>query len=166
MKSLKSQLTGAFGPSPSTDAVSTESPDDPLSQGILAEGAHLDSPWIARLRVLAASLSDGPDLGDGRKLAHAQQITAQVMRSLKKVRRKDQAKMLGKLRNDWLAQRDKAAWAAVKLHFKELGLSDKAYRGIKQQGADPVLALERLSKADPAELTGLGATRLKALLGK
>lgn len=165
MKDLKSQLSAAFKTqAASTDAVSTESPDDPLSQGILAEGAHLESAWIERLEVLSRSLSDGPALGSNRKLAHAQQLTAQVMRALKKVKRQAQAKELGKLRNDWLAQRDKAAWAAVKVRFRELDLSDKAYRGIKQQGADPVLALQRLGSTDADELAGMGAARLKALL--
>lgn len=176
MKDLKSQLSAAFGPpkepsppnslaattSPQT-SVATESPDDPLSQGILAEGAHLESPWIERLKVLSRSLSSAPALGTNRKLAHAQQVTAQVMRELKKVQRQGAARDLGKLRDDFLSQREKAAWSAVKLRFAERGLSEKAYRSLKQEGADPVLVLQRLGEVDPAELAGMGAARLKAL---
>ena len=167
MKDLRSQLAAAFGEPPPpapTDAVSPESPVDPLAQGILAEGAHLDSPWIARLRVLSRSVPGSPGLGDNRKLAHAQQITAQVMRELKKVQRQGASKELGKLRDDWLAQREKAAWAAVKLRFAERGLSEKAYRSLKQEGIDPVSVLQRLGQIDPAELESAGAARLKALL--
>lgn len=167
MKDLRSQLQAAYGPAatPPPTATAPESPaDDPLAQGILAEGAHLHSPWIERLQVLIRSLSAAPKLGDNRKLAHAQQITAQVMRELKKVQRQGAAKELGKLRDDWLAQREKAAWAAVKLRFAERGLSEKAYRSLKQEGADPVAVLQRLGQVDPAELEAMGAARLKALL--
>ncbi len=160
MSDLKSQLAARFGaPSPEP-----EPPTPAADPGILGEFAHVDTPWLVALRKAARSLPSPPEIGPRPKLAHAMQVTGQVMRELKAAERKGQSKELAGLRDDWLARRDKAAWAAVKLIFAEYELPDRAYRALKQEGAEPFKALERLRATPRDELSAMGATRLKALL--
>lgn len=160
MSDLRSQLTARFGaPSPEP-----EPPPAAADPGILGEFAHLDTPWLVALRKAARSLPSPPDIGPRPKLAHALQVTGQVMRELKAAERKGQSKELAGLRDDWLAKRDKAAWAAVKMIFGEYDLPERAYRSLKQEGAEPFKALERLKATPREELSAMGAARLKALL--
>jgi hypothetical protein len=91
-------------------------------------------------------------------------LTDQLAKAMKKLGRGRDAKALKALREKFLTRRDKQAWARIKLHFKAHDLSDKAYRGLKQAGADPVKALAKLDRVSPDELRALGAQRLKALL--
>ncbi len=128
---------------------------------MLADDAHLSDPWLERLRQLLPTVDRPPQLSRTPKLGQARQATDQLMGQLKKAGRRRELRELDALRKDFYARRDKAAWAAIKARFQELDLSDKAYRALKQTGADPMSALGRLSKASPEELQTMGARRLR-----
>lgn len=162
---LRSQLAARFpGAAPSETTPAPAEEPAPGRPDLLDEFAHLDTPWLAALRKALSALDKTAALGPRPKLAHAQQLTAQAMRELKALERKGQARELAELRDDFLARREKAAWAALKLRFHERALPEKAYRSIKQEGLDPVAALQRLQAVPADELQGIGAARLKALL--
>lgn len=166
MSDLRSQLAARFpgAAPPETPPEAPPAAPAPGRPDLLDEDAHLDTPWLAALRKALAALDKTAALGPRPKLAHAQQLTAQAMRELKALERKGQARELAELRDDFLARREKAAWAALKLRFHERALPEKAYRSLKQEGLDPVAALLRLEALPAAELQGIGAARLKALL--
>jgi len=162
MKDLKSQLADAFGvavPEASPAAAPAAPAADSLPD-ILAPDAHLRDPWLVRLRQLVAR-EPSVKLAPAPKPGQARQATDQLMSKLKKSGRKREAAELKRLRDDFLGRRDKAAWGAVKGRFKTLGLSDKAYRGLKQGSVDPLVVLGRLKKADSAALAAMGAKRLR-----
>ena len=153
MSDLKSQLAAAFGmPEPSPAAPAAD---------ILAGGAHLSDPWLERLRALLSTVEDPPELARTPKLGQVRQATDQLMSRLKRAGRGREARELGALRKDFYARRDRAAWSAVKARFQELALSEKAYRALKQGGADPGAVLRRLDGAAPDALRGMGARRLR-----
>ena len=157
MKDLKSQLADAFGV-----AVPAQPPQPPADEGpdILSDDAHLRDPWVARLRELAAQ-DRSVKLAPAPKFGQARQATDQLMSKLKKSGRKRECAELKRLRQDFVGRRDKAAWGAVKERFKALGLSDKAYRGLKQGSVDPLVVLGRLRKSDGQSLAAMGAKRLR-----
>ena len=161
MHDLRSQLAAKLGATPPDDPPET----DDAPRGVLHPDAHLDDPWLEALR-RARPVPGAPEVPDRPSLGAARMLTDQWSKALKKAGRGKDAKALKALREKFLTRRDKAAWAGVKLRFKELGLSDKAYRGLKQGKVDPVRALARLERADAAELQALGAQRLKAALAE
>ncbi len=166
MSDLRSQLAAAFGrPAEAPDEPAAASAPSGAAPSILDDDAHLDTEWLTVLRRLRADLPGAPDLADRPKLAQARMVSDRLVKMLKKSGRKRDARQLAGLRDDFLARRDKAAWAAVKLRFNELGLSSKAYRSLKQVGADPQQALARLRNAPEEDLRSMGAARLRELLG-
>lgn len=157
MKDLRSQLADRFGVAPPDD----DGVDDPVTQpDPLGPDGHLDAEWVDALRgaLRSAGLAALPDRP---KLARCEQATAQAVKALKKAGRKGEAKALGKLRDDYLATREKLVWARVKARFQDLKLSDKAYRALKQGKAKPERVLTTLDKTDAATLQGMGANRLR-----
>lgn len=161
MKDLKSQLADAFGV-----AVPAETEAAPVADSvpdILSADAHLRDPWMDRLRTLAATNSS-VTLAREPKPGQARQVTDQLIRILKKSGRKREATELSRLRSDFNARRAKAAWGSIKQQFQGMGLSDKAYRGLKQGNADPLKVLQKLKKADSGELSTMGAKRLREYL--
>ena len=162
MKDLRSQLAAQLGrepPPPLPEPPATG--DGPLD--LLHPDAHLDTPWIAEL-TKPRRVPGGPEIPPRPSLGAAQMLTDQLAKAMKKSGRGKDGKALKALREKFLTRRDKQAWAQIKLHFKAHDLSDKAYRGLKQAGSDPIKALAKLDRVSPDELRALGAQRLKALL--
>ena len=106
----------------------------------------------------APKLADPPSLGAQR------QATDQLVKLLKKAGKNRDAAELSQLRDTFLARREKAAWAAIKAKMSALALSDRTYRRLKSEGADPVPVLERLGRLDDEALSAMGAERLYAAL--
>lgn len=158
MSDLRSQLAAAFGRDPvaAPEPAAAAPPADPL----LGPDAHLGTQWLAQLQELRRGLAGAPKLDARPKLAQARQVTDQVGKLLKTAGRKREAALLIELRDDFMARRDKAAWSALKARFGEWGLSEKAYRALKQGEADPLACLARLEALDPTERAGMGASRL------
>ncbi len=156
MKDLRSQLAAALGQDASPEPA-------PAAGGVdlLGPDAHLDDPWLERLRVLHRSIPGAPTLAPRPKLGQARQVTDQLLRSLKRSGRKGVAKDLGQLRKAFDAKRDKEAWRRTKERFGALGLSDKAYRALKQSGADAIAVWVKLDKSGDDALREMGATRLR-----
>jgi hypothetical protein len=125
--------------------------------------AHLKSPWWTALR----SHRQHPDLarlGDRPSLGAATQATDRLLKSLRKEGARRDAEALESARKDFLASREKAAWAAMKEQWTRLSLSERAWRAIKQSEGDPVKLLGRLRALPESELAGMGADRLRDAL--
>lgn len=159
MDDLRNQLAKALGrqaPPPQTEAGTAP----PTGPDLLAPDAHQGDAWMGALRQ-ALNTPGAPSLDRKPKLQAARQATDQVAKLLKKAGRKREAAELKKLRDQFFAKRDKVAWTRVKEAFSTHGLSDKAYRSLKQdKSVDPVRVLERVER-EGASLSSLGAARLR-----
>lgn len=115
----------------------------------------LRSPWGQRLRELAVEIPRDATVGQlsSRSDVRAKELAAQG--------RKRDADQLRQLKEQYLREREKAAWAAVKARFEELTLPEKAYRALKQEGADGEKVLVRLYQKKGMELQGAGAARVR-----
>lgn len=164
MNDLKAQLAAALGvPAPAVEP-SNPSPTPATAVDAFSEGAWLADPWLERLQTLRATLSGAPALAKQPKLGQARQATDQLIKLLKKANRGRDAKELARLRDTFMIKREKAGWNRVKARFTAMDLSQKAYRALRQEKADPAAVLRRLNKVDAAELSSMGATRLRQLL--
>lgn len=160
MKDLKSQLASAFGKELPADAAPVLS--DPERPAALADDAHIGGEWHRRASELARAFN--VELAPKPKLGQVRQVSDQLIKRLKKAGRGRDAKDLAKLRDAHMARRDKAAWAVVKDRLGDLDVSDKAYRSIKQSGADPVALITRIDRAGES-LRGASVKRLRSLIG-
>jgi len=161
MQDLRSQLIAQLGAKPPPDEAQAPMAEvDPLGAT-----AHQDSAWVDMLHGVLP-VGGVAALPRDAKLARCQQATAQALKALKKAGRGREAKALAKARDEYLSRRTKLAWGRVKARFQEAGASDKAYRGLKQGGADPERVLGRLDKVTDEELAAAGARRLRELLGQ
>lgn len=115
----------------------------------------LRSAWGARLRELGVEIPRDATVGQlsSRSDVRAKELAAQG--------RKRDADQLRQLKEQYLREREKAAWAAVKARFEELALPEKAYRALKQEGADGEKVLVRLHQKKGLELQGAGAARVR-----
>ena len=161
MKDLRSQLANAFGRDPEPAVSETTS----ASSDLLGPEAHLADPWLAMVRDLHRSVPGAPALSDRPKLGQARQVSDVLVRSLKKSGRKRVAKELAQLRKGFEGRREKEAWSRIKGRFTGLGLSEKAYRSLKQGTTDPLLIWAKLKKHSDDELRELGVARLREALG-
>lgn len=119
----------------------------------------LSSPWIALLRQHVEIPKD-PSIG---QLTSRSDTHAKVLKTAGRTR---EAQALTQLKDQFLRERDKRAWEQIKLRFDALDLNEKAYRALKQEGADPIKVLAKLTSRKSEELRGLGAARIRdALLG-
>ncbi len=105
-----------------------------------------------------------PALAAQPKLGQVQQVSDQLIRSLKRSGRKRAAKELAQLRKTFEVKREKEAWSRIKERFTTLGLSERAYRGLKQGSIDPLKVWTRLRKLSDDELRELGGSRLREAL--
>lgn len=158
MDDLRNQLAKALGrsppPAPEAPEAASSGPD------LLDPDAHQGDAWMGALR-RALTLPGAPKLDHKPKLQAARQATDQIVKLLKKAGRKGDAAELKRLRDQFFAKRDKHAWGLVKQAFSEHGLSDKAYRSLKQdKKTDPVRVLEKLKRGG-AGLASMGASRLR-----
>lgn len=115
----------------------------------------LRSPWGERMRELGVELPANATVGQlsSRSDVRAKELAGQG--------RKRDADQLRQLKEAYLREREKAAWAAVKARFEELALPEKAYRALKQEGADGERVLVRLYQKKGMELQGAGAARVR-----
>lgn len=148
MDQLRNALAAATG---------AKMPAPPPSDGL---PDPLRSDWVARLRELGADVPREPTMGQlvQRSDAMGRQLEAQG--------RKREAAALKGLKQGFLSEREKAAWGKVKDRFAELALSEKTYRSLKAEEADPEKVLVKLRGDRGEALRGAGHARLReALLG-
>ncbi|MBM4368128.1 MAG: hypothetical protein FJ102_18095 [Deltaproteobacteria bacterium] len=129
--------------------------------GVAALPQVAASEWARLLR------DGGVSLPADAAVATYQQKTAGVVKDLERAGRSREARALASARDEFLRLRERKAWEGVKARFEELGLPEKAYRAIKQEGADPEKVLGRLYTRRAEEWRGIAAARLRdTLLGK
>jgi hypothetical protein len=151
MSQLKDALKGLGFTEPAPAA----RPPDPAAAAL---PDPLASEWVALMRSLGADVPVGATLGQllARSDARA--------RELKNVGRARDADALKRARESFVQDRRQRAWALVKARFAELELSEKAYRALKQEDADPEKVLARLRGPKGEALKGAGAARLRDAL--
>ena len=66
-----------------------------------------------------------------------------------------------KPRDEFMKLREKKAWEAVKARFETLALPEKAYRAIKQEGADAERVLARLHTRRAEGWAGEAAAKVR-----
>ncbi len=151
MDHLRNALQGALGtPVSAMPAPAPEVPGlpDPLK-----------SEWVALMRQLGAEVPKDATMG---QLTQRSDLRAKALGDAGRGR---DAAALKKAREDFVRDREKRAWALVKDRFAALDLPEKAYRSFKQEDADPVKLLARLTNKRAEELRGMGAARLRDELG-
>ncbi len=164
MLDLRSQLAASLGRELPIEPAAPETADK--GPDLLHADAHLGDAWIQRLLALART-PGAPTVPSKPSFEAAKQLTDKLAKALKTAGRSREAAEIKDLRDRFLARRDKLAWAQVKERFAEGGLSEKAYRSIKQEGADPVKLLARLAARGGPDLSAMGAQRLREhLLGR
>jgi hypothetical protein len=118
----------------------------------------LASDWIALHRQLGGEVPRDPSIGQLTQRSDA------LARSLEANGRKRDAAELRRLKEAWLRERARRAWGLVKDRFEVLALSEKAYRALKQEDADPERILTRLRGPKGEALRGVGAAKLREAL--
>jgi hypothetical protein len=166
MKTLQDALRGVLPPgAPAADAgkpaLAARPPPPPAPPaGVDALPRPPGSTWAE----LLASHGVRPD----REAPVAQwvQKTAAVLRQLEASGKRHDVRALKQARDEFLKLREKRAWEAVKARFEALELPEKAYRALKQEGADVEKVLARLHTRRAEEWRGMAAARVRdALLG-
>src|SRR5688572_7114946 len=145
MDHLRNALQGALGvPISAAPAPQPEVPGlpDPLK-----------SDWVALMRQLGAEVPKDATMG---QLTQRSDLRAKALGDAGRGR---DAAALKKAREDFVRDWEKLAWALVKERFAALDLPEKAYRSFKQEDADPVKLLTRLTNKRAEELRGMGAAR-------
>ena len=161
MDQLRNALTNAI-PKPSgpeeagRPALRTDTPPARPRGPVLPD--PLASDWVAAMRRLRVDVPREPTLG---------QLTSRsdvASRDLEGQGRKREGKELRSLKEGFVAQREKAAWALVKERFAQLDLSEKSYRALKQEGAQAEKVLEKVWGQRGEALRGVGHARVKEVL--
>lgn len=116
------------------------------------------SAWFAELRRLGAELPAEATMG--QLLPRSDRLA----KALKASGRRREAEELTRLRDAFVGQRERAAWGLVKEAFSRLGMGEKTYRSLKQEGVEPEKLLPKLRGARGDALRGLGHDRLRAAL--
>lgn len=157
MDQLRNALSSALG-TPGDPA------EAPLPAGKAAgpPGPPLPDPlvsdWVAAMRRLRVEVPREPTLGQLTQRSDA------ACRQMEADGHKREARELRTLKQSFLAQREKVAWGLVKDRFAELGLSEKSYRALKQEGALAEKVLAGVWGKRGEALRGAGHTRVKELL--
>jgi hypothetical protein len=146
---LRNALKNAIG----GDLEARDAPPPPL-------GDPLESEWGKLLR------SYGGDIAPGMTMGQLTQRGVARAKALKDAGRGREADQLKKAQEEYLRDREKRAWALVKERFAALELPEKAYRALKQEGADVEKVLTRLLGRRAEELRGAGAARVRDALAK
>jgi hypothetical protein len=145
MDQLRSALSQALGtPAPAPAAPEVPGLPDPLQ-----------SDWVALLRQLGGEIPANATMG---QLTQRSDLRS---RALADAGRKRDADALRRAKEEFERDREKKAWSLVKDRFAALELSEKTYRSLKQEEADPVKLLARLTSKRAEELRGMGAARLR-----
>lgn len=146
MSTLQNALKGALG---------TVAKDPGPAVGVAALPRPEGSEWAKRLA------EAGIRLDSGSPVAAWVQKTAGAVKSLEALGRKHDARGLAQGRDEFLKNREKRAWEAVKARFEVLGLPEKAYRAIKQEGADVERVLARLHTRRAEGWAGEAAAKVR-----
>ena len=128
----------------------------PVASPVLPD--PLASDWIALHRSLGGDVPRDPTIGQLTQRSDA------LARTLEASGRKREAAELRRLKDAWVRERGRRAWGFVKDRFEALALSDKAYRALKQEDADPERILTRLRGPKGEALRGVGAAKLREAL--
>ena len=163
MKSPQDALRGALvtEPAPPTGAPSppplaAREPAPPSGVALLPKPAG--GAWAELLAVYGVRPDRDAPVGQWV------QKTAGVLRQLETAGRRYDVRALKQARDEFLKQREKRAWEGVKARFEELDLPDKAYRALKQEGADVEKVLARLHTRRAEEWRGISASRVRDAL--
>ncbi|MFZ5478668.1 MAG: hypothetical protein ACOZNI_17990 [Myxococcota bacterium] len=152
MDQLRDALKKTLGEA-ATDIEARDQPPPPL-------GDPLESEWGRLLR------SHGGDVAPGMTMGQLTQRGAARVRALKEAGRGREADALKKAQEEYLRDRERRAWGLVKERFAALDLPEKAYRALKQEGADAEKVLAKLGGARGEALRGAGAARVRDALAK
>jgi hypothetical protein len=152
---LKDALKNALGPA--SKGLEAREPEAAPPSPLDALPDPAGSPWV---QALARHVT----VPKGASVGKLSSLTGQAAKQLKARGAGRDAKSLKKAEADFLGRRSKAAWAAVKRRWKELELSDKAYRSIKQRGADPEKLLAKLHTRKAEAMRGASSASLATWL--
>ena len=158
MSDLKLALLGALKQKGLPEPVEAPAVVATPPAGLAALPDPLQSPWVAALRAQRVEIPAGATIGQltSRSDVHAKE--------LKGAGRARDATALTHLKEQFLRERERRAWEMVKERFSALELNEKAYRALKQESADPVKVLARLTSKKAEELRGMGAARIREVL--
>jgi hypothetical protein len=158
MSDLKLALLGALKQKGLPEPVAAPPVAAAAPIGIAALPDPLQSEWVAAMRAQRVEIPAGATIGQltSRSDVHAKE--------LKGAGRARDAAALTQLKEQFLRERERRAWEMVKERFLALELNEKAYRALKQEGADPVKVLARLTSKKAEELRGMGAARVREVL--
>lgn len=158
MGTLQNALKAAIKPEQSASLTANDAPA-PVGVALLPDPVKSD--WAARLRALGVPVP--ADAGT----ASLVQRTAALIKELDRTGRSREGKEVGRLRDEFVRDREKRAWEGVKARFGEMDFPEKTYRALKQEGADPEKVLARLYTRRAEEWRGIAAAKLRdQLLGK
>lgn len=156
---LKSALvTSPVAPGASAPLVARE-PVIPAADVLDSLPDPLTSEWVACMRRLGAEVPNDPSMGQ------LKQRSDKRARELKLAGRGRDSAELTKQKEDFVRDRARRAWALVKSRFEALALSEKAYRSLKQEDADPERILLKLRGNKGDALRSAGAVRIREVLG-
>jgi hypothetical protein len=169
MSLLRDQLAAALSgsglsaqPPPPAAAAAPVDPHDHL----LSDEGHQGSAWLALLAETLRKTPGGPPLKPKPALGQARQVHDQLGKLLKTAGRGRELRALAEARKKFESDREDAAWRRIKARLEAAGVSEKAYRSLKQEeGRDPVATVRALGKIPDDELRGMGAERLRERLG-
>lgn len=159
MKSLQDALRGALPALPAAPAaapLAAREPGPPV--GVAALPRPPGTPWAELLA--AHGVRPDRDAPIGQWV----QKTAGVLKQLEANGRKHDVRALKQARDEFLKSREKRAWEGVKARFEELDLPEKAYRALKQEGADVEKVLARLHTRRAEEWRGIASNRVRDAL--
>lgn len=160
MDHLRKALLGAIAPADPAAAPTLPpgAPERPAPEAAPALPDPLTGEWGALLRSLGVEIPRGPTLGQLTQRSDAK------TRELAAAGRRREADTLKRAKESYLRERERAAWALIKARFEALELPEKAYRALKQEGADAERVLPRVSGKRGEALRGAGAARVRDAL--
>jgi hypothetical protein len=165
MSLLRDQLAAAGLRQSPAAAAAAAAPVDPADH-LLSDQGHLGSAWLQTLASLVQQTPGAPALKAQPPLGQARQVHDQLSKLLKSAGRRRELEALVDARKRFDTEREDTAWRRVKARLEAAGVSEKAYRSLKQQEGRDALATHRaLSKVPEDELRGMGAERLRERLG-
>lgn len=157
MSTLQDALKNAL-PSASSAGGGPAARDPGPPVGVAALPQPEGTEWAKRLG------EAGVRMDAGAPVAGWVQKTVGAIKALEAQGRKHDARALGQARDEFVKAREKKAWEAVKARFEALNLPEKAYRAIKQEGADVEKVLARLHTRRAETWTGQAAAKVRDLL--
>lgn len=165
MSLLRDQLAAAGLQASAPSASAPPAPPDP-SERLLGDQGHLGSAWLDALAGLLRQTPGAPALKPQPALGQARQVHDQLCKLLKAAGRRRELEALVDARKRFDTEREDTAWRQIKARLEAAGVSEKAYRSLKQQaGRDPLATHRALRKVPEDELRGMGADRLRERLG-